>query len=215
MRRVVRGRPRRAAGPATGATAAGGGAAGTPETASRPAPRPETPVDFTGQPLWAYGFDDAAQARRETPARRRHPSRNLRPNEDAERADAEAEARGQRGRVFARGHPATAGTSIDWFPDLHPQMPDIIKLGPSQMKEGRRGCGSCHLPTGGGRPENAPVASLPPGLLHSAAQGLPQRLAPQRRPAQAQHQHDDRAGQGDDRPGDRAGRESIRRGHME
>jgi cytochrome c553 len=53
---------------------------------------------------------------------------------------------------------------IDWFPGDHPPMPDIIKHGPaSTMAERGRACGSCHLPNGKGRPENAPPAGQPVG----------------------------------------------------
>ena len=40
-------------------------------------------------------------------------------------------------------------------------MPDVIKYGPASMGEQKRGCGSCHLPNGQGRPENASPAGLP------------------------------------------------------
>src|SRR5207253_8730212 len=49
----------------------------------------------------------------------------------------------------------------DWFPGDHPPMPDIIKYGPKAMGDQGRGCGSCHLPNGRGRPENAPPGGLP------------------------------------------------------
>jgi cytochrome c553 len=46
----------------------------------------------------------------------------------------------------------------DWFPDEHPPMPDVVV-------HGRRphvlGCAMCHMPSGKGRPENAPLAGLP------------------------------------------------------
>ena len=64
-------------------------------------------------------------------------------------------------------------------------MPDIIKNGPAKMKEGRRGCGFCHLPNGLGRPENAPVSALPPAYfvqqLHDFRDGL-RRSADPRKP---------------------------------
>ena len=52
---------------------------------------------------------------------------------------------------------------IDWFPQDHPSpMPPIIKNGPAAGTGNTgRGCGSCHLPNGKGRPENAPPAGLP------------------------------------------------------
>jgi cytochrome c553 len=55
---------------------------------------------------------------------------------------------------------------IDWFPDDHPNpMPDIIKHGPAGLGDRKWGCGSCHLPTGMGRPENAPPGGLPVGYF--------------------------------------------------
>ena len=46
----------------------------------------------------------------------------------------------------------------DWHPAGHPAMPSIIEHGkaPDVMA-----CGYCHLPTGKGRPENAPLAGQP------------------------------------------------------
>src|SRR5271165_4707928 len=45
--------------------------------------------------------------------------------------------------------------AVDWFPDSHPAMPDVVK--------GRLpvyACGFCHLPQGAGRSENAALAGL-------------------------------------------------------
>ena len=46
----------------------------------------------------------------------------------------------------------------DWYPSDHPPMPLAVREGrkPDQMA-----CGTCHLPNGGGRPENASLAGLP------------------------------------------------------
>jgi cytochrome c553 len=46
---------------------------------------------------------------------------------------------------------------VDWFPGSHPPYPDIDIHG---RRPGVGGCGYCHLPTGFGRPENAPIAGL-------------------------------------------------------
>ncbi len=46
----------------------------------------------------------------------------------------------------------------DWYPDQHPQMPDLVAHG---RKPDVRACGFCHLPNGQGRPENAGLAGLP------------------------------------------------------
>jgi cytochrome c553 len=51
---------------------------------------------------------------------------------------------------------------VDWRPEAHPAMPDIIT-------HGRRptviACGFCHLPDGAGRPENAMLAGLPAAYI--------------------------------------------------
>lgn len=46
----------------------------------------------------------------------------------------------------------------DWYPEDHPPAPPVVTLGEPPE---RRACGSCHLLTGGGRPENASLAGLP------------------------------------------------------
>ena len=47
----------------------------------------------------------------------------------------------------------------DWFPDMYPPMPDIVRSGNRQT--GIRACGACHLPTGTGHTESAWLAGLP------------------------------------------------------
>src|SRR5580704_3906235 len=44
----------------------------------------------------------------------------------------------------------------DWFPDLHPPMPEVVAHGTATFA-----CGSCHLPTGTGHDESAYLAGLP------------------------------------------------------
>src|SRR5580704_9343557 len=44
----------------------------------------------------------------------------------------------------------------DWFPDMHPPMPDVVAHGTATFA-----CGSCHLPTGTGHDESAYLAGLP------------------------------------------------------
>jgi cytochrome c553 len=51
----------------------------------------------------------------------------------------------------------------DWFPDMHPPMPQVVAHG--DKDEGVRACGSCHLPTGTGHDESAYVAGLPVGYF--------------------------------------------------
>ena len=134
-------------------------------------------------PLWAYAYSTqpqpGAKANPQAP-----PTRNLRPNED------------QAEQTKARTVPgSTASYSlvdvrdghdvIDWFPGDHPAMSPIIKNGPaSLMSERGRACGSCHLPNGKGRPENAPPAGQPVGYtiqtLQDFAAGLRQSADPRK-----------------------------------
>jgi cytochrome c553 len=44
----------------------------------------------------------------------------------------------------------------DWFPDMHPPMPDVVGRGTATFA-----CGSCHLPIGTGHDESAYIAGLP------------------------------------------------------
>jgi cytochrome c553 len=53
------------------------------------------------------------------------------------------------------------GNVIDWFPGDHPPMTNIMLHGPASLGPLAKGCASCHLPNGKGRPENAPVSGLP------------------------------------------------------
>jgi cytochrome c553 len=50
----------------------------------------------------------------------------------------------------------------DWHPRSHTLMPDIVAHGRTPEVYA---CGYCHLPGGGGRPENAPLAGLPAAYI--------------------------------------------------
>jgi cytochrome c553 len=131
--------------------------------------RPATPgplqttapsIDFEREPLWAYGFETIRKTG-EIAEPQAPPTRALRPNEDPNEQT--------RMRTLA-GSSATysvidvrdGSNVIDWFPGDHPTpMPGVIKHGPAASGDRRRGCGSCHLPNGQGRPENAPAGGLP------------------------------------------------------
>jgi cytochrome c553 len=47
---------------------------------------------------------------------------------------------------------------VDWFPDDHPTVPDLVKFGKPPYA---RPCWSCHMLAGKGKPENAPLNGLP------------------------------------------------------
>lgn len=50
----------------------------------------------------------------------------------------------------------------DWYPNDHPAMPPLVAQG---AKPDSFACGFCHLPSGLGRPENAPIAGLPASYI--------------------------------------------------
>jgi cytochrome c553 len=116
-------------------------------------------IQFDREPLWAYGFD--------TPPRpgdkavpQAPPTRNLRPGEDPAEQTRLRRIEGS-SATYSLVDIRDGRNVIDWFPGDHPPMPDIIAHGPPRLGNRTRGCGSCHLPNGMGRPENAPIAGLP------------------------------------------------------
>ena len=113
------------------------------------------------EPLWAYGFLTPPSLREKAPPPQNPPTRQLRPNEDREEQMRPRHLDGTAASYslvdIRDGH-----NVIDWFPGDHPApMPDIIAHGPKQLGDTARGCGSCHLPNGKGRPENAQPGGLP------------------------------------------------------
>jgi cytochrome c553 len=124
--------------------------------------KPETPViaiDFGQEPLWAYGFERPPlpdeKARPQAP-----PNRNLRPDEDSNEQTRPRRLEGS-SATYSLVDVRDGQNVIDWFPKDHPPMPNVIQHGPASLGVSTRGCGSCHLPNGKGRPENAGVAGLP------------------------------------------------------
>jgi cytochrome c553 len=147
-------------------------------------PQTATEVDFASEPLWAYGFN-AVRKSGEMAAPQAPPTRDLRPNEDA---NEQTRARTLTGSAatYSVVDVRDGSNVIDWFPGDHPApMPAIIQRGPAGMGKLKRGCGSCHLPNGQGRPENAPPAALPVAYfirqIHDFRNGL-RRSADPRKP---------------------------------
>ena len=54
--------------------------------------------------------------------------------------------------------------AVDWYPQAHPPMPAIVAQGRAPEV---KACGFCHLPGGGGRPENASLAGLDHGYIEA------------------------------------------------
>jgi cytochrome c553 len=137
-------------------------AAPQPAPAPAPAPPPEdtrATINFERQPLWAYGFDVPPKPG-ETAAPQAPPNRNLRPGQDEAEQTKPRSVDGSRA-AYSLVDVRDGQNVIDWFPDDHPSMPEVVKHGPKALGTSTRGCGSCHLPNGKGRPENAPASGLP------------------------------------------------------
>lgn len=125
--------------------------------------------------LWAYAFDTPPKAG-DKPIKQGNPVNFLLEGEDADELNKPWQAEGSSER-FSRLQIRDHHNVIDWFPGDHPPMPDVIRHGPASLASVRGwACGSCHLPTGKGRPENAPVAGLPVEYfiqqLHDMRDGL-------------------------------------------
>ena len=116
-------------------------------------------IQFDREPLWAYGFETRAKAG-DVAIPQTPPTRNLRPNEDPAEQTRARRVPGSRAS-YTLVDVRDGQHVIDWFPGDHPAMPEIIVHGPAALTTTKRGCGSCHLPNGKGRPENAPPAGLP------------------------------------------------------
>jgi cytochrome c553 len=116
-------------------------------------------IRFDHEPLWAYGFDvppkPGEKAQPQAP-----PSRNLRPNQDPAEQTKLRHVNGS-GGTYSLVDVRDAQNVIDWFPGDHPPMPSVVAHGPARLGNVTRGCASCHLPNGKGRPENAPPSGLP------------------------------------------------------
>lgn len=132
---------------------------------SRRAPQPPAPagkiatIPFEREPLWAYGFEAPPQAG-DKAIPQAPPTRNLRPNEDPAEQTRPRRAAGSQA-TYSLVDVRDGQNVIDWFPEDHPRMPEVVAHGPAKLTTTKRGCGSCHLPNGKGRPENAPPAGLP------------------------------------------------------
>jgi cytochrome c553 len=116
------------------------------------------------EPLWAYAFSAPPQPGDtyvpQTPA-----VRGVLPGEDAAEITQPRHVEGS-SASYSRMEVRDNHNVIDWFPGDHPPMPDVVEHGPKSLEAERgRGCGSCHLPNGKGRPENAPLTGQPAEYL--------------------------------------------------
>jgi cytochrome c553 len=112
------------------------------------------------EPLWAYGFLTPPAPQEKTVLQNPPARRGLRPNEDPVEQTRARHIPGS-GEAFSLMDIRDGQNVIDWFPGDHPPMPDVVKHGPAHFGNFKRGCASCHLANGKGRPENAQPAALP------------------------------------------------------
>jgi cytochrome c553 len=110
-------------------------------------------------PLWAYGVT-TPPAPGDKAIPQALPSRALRPKQDPGEQTRLRPVEGS-SAAYSLVDIRDLGNVIDWFPGDHPPMTPIMRNGPASLGPAARGCASCHLPNGKGRPENAPVTGLP------------------------------------------------------
>jgi cytochrome c553 len=143
---------RQGAQPASQATAA-------PPATAGGSPARIANVRFEDEPLWAYGFVEGPKpgdkAQPQAP-----PTSKPRSDQDLTEQTRPRQVEGS-AAAYSLVQIRDLHNVVDWFPGDHPRMPEIVEHGPRAMHDQSRGCGSCHLPNGRGRPENAPAGGLP------------------------------------------------------
>lgn len=103
----------------------------------------ETPIaPAATPPAWAYPLNPPDTS---TPSERDKPVRIM----------------GSR-RTFLESQLKNLFNAADWHPDDHPAMPRVVASGRPPVLYA---CGFCHLPAGGGRPENSSLAGLPASYI--------------------------------------------------
>jgi cytochrome c553 len=113
------------------------------------------------EPLWAYGYATPPAPGTQRGSQVPYPtSRKLKANEPVEEQTRPRRVEGSVA-TFSRVDIRDGGNVVDWFPGDHPPMPSVLARGPAKLSPTSWGCAYCHLPTGKGRPENAPVAGQP------------------------------------------------------
>jgi cytochrome c553 len=114
------------------------------------------------EPVWAYGFlappalGDAAPSP-QVPVGHRV----LRPGEDPVEMNRPRHVPGSSRALSMLDLRTNLSNTIDWFPEEHPPMPDVVRHGPASLGSAKGACGGCHLANGRGRPENAQPGGLP------------------------------------------------------
>lgn len=113
------------------------------------------------EPLWAYGYSAPPLPNDQPPSQTpRASTRNLRPTEPPYEQTRLRRVEGS-GATYSKVDIRDGGHVADWFPGDHPAMSNVLVHGPAKLGATSWGCAYCHLPTGKGRPENAPVVGQP------------------------------------------------------
>jgi cytochrome c553 len=104
-------------------------------------------------PAWAYGFPPGEPAPAARGGQNPAPAASTPPP-----VDASLKRIPGTDKTFTMAQIRDYWDVGDWFPGEHPPMPAVVVHG---RQPHVRGCAMCHMPTGKGRPENAPLAGLP------------------------------------------------------
>ena len=127
--------------------------------ASPPPPATTATATLADMPLWAYGVESPPKpgdkAEPQAP-----PQRAFDPAIDHDEQLKPQHVAGSK-RSYTLLDLSDQQNAVDWFPDEHAPMPDVVQHGPARMGKLKRACAACHGPNGRGRPENAPIAGLP------------------------------------------------------
>ena len=114
--------------------------------------------DWSDMPLWAYGVTaaprDGDKAKLPDP-----PGRKFDPAIDHVEQLRPLHVDGSK-RTYSLVDLSDWQNVVDWFPNEHVPMPSVVQHGPASLGTLTRACAFCHKTTGGGRPDNAPVAGL-------------------------------------------------------
>ena len=110
------------------------------------------------EPLWAYGFATPPEPGAKPSPKLPQPNlRNLRADEPVEEQMRMRHVDGSLA-AYSQIDIRDGGNVADWFPGDHPPLTSLLSHGPARLGRNSWGCAYCHLPTGQGRPENAPVS---------------------------------------------------------
>ncbi|HZY99278.1 MAG TPA: c-type cytochrome [Candidatus Baltobacteraceae bacterium] len=101
-------------------------------------------------PLWPYGTTSAARAAAELPGGEPVFAALRKANAPLHLADTQL--------TFTPAQAAAPYAGVDWYPDAHPPMPELVSHG--RKADGVLACALCHHPDGYGRPENANIRGL-------------------------------------------------------